>query len=77
MLFAQVKKALGWEPVVPLKDGLALMVEDFAHRLGMSCCCAKLRQAGDLPFCSCPYSVLAAGVPVKKSPQETLSPRKS
>ena len=30
----QVKKTLGWEPVVPLKEGLALMVEDFAHRLG-------------------------------------------
>lgn len=30
----QVKSTLGWEPVVPLKEGLALMIEDFAHRLG-------------------------------------------
>lgn len=30
---AQVKKTLGWEPIVPLKEGLALMVEDFAQRL--------------------------------------------
>lgn len=30
----KVKKALGWEPVVPLKEGLALMVDDFATRLG-------------------------------------------
>lgn len=29
----QVKQTLGWEPVVPLKEGLALMVEDFARRL--------------------------------------------
>lgn len=36
----QVKKTLGWEPVVPLKEGLALMVEDFAHRLGQ--CTASL-----------------------------------
>lgn len=34
MFVDQVKKTLGWEPVVPLKEGLALMVEDFAHRLG-------------------------------------------
>ncbi|KAL3139472.1 UDP-glucuronic acid decarboxylase 2 [Trebouxia sp. C0009 RCD-2024] len=32
---SKVKKALGWEPVVPLKEGLALMVEDFANRLGV------------------------------------------
>lgn len=38
----QVKKTLGWEPVVPLKEGLALMVEDFAHRLGQ--CTASLLQ---------------------------------
>lgn len=38
----QVKKTLGWEPVVPLKDGLALMVEDFAYRLGKSCCGSEL-----------------------------------
>lgn len=36
----QVKKTLGWEPVVPLKEGLALMVEDFARRLGQ--CTASL-----------------------------------
>ena len=40
--FIQVKKTLGWEPVVPLKEGLALMVEDFAHRLGQ--CTASLLQ---------------------------------
>ena len=34
MFVDQVKKTLGWEPVVPLREGLALMVEDFAHRLG-------------------------------------------
>eukprot|EP00891_Asterochloris_glomerata_P001269 jgi/Astpho2/1269/e_gw1.00023.65.1_t len=30
----KVKKALGWEPKVSLREGLALMVEDFAKRLG-------------------------------------------
>ena len=29
----QIKTALGWEPVVTLKEGLALMVEDFSQRL--------------------------------------------
>lgn len=33
-----MKRALGWEPVVPLKEGLALMVEDFANRLGKTGC---------------------------------------
>ena len=31
---AQVKKALGWEPKVPLREGLARMVDDFTKRCG-------------------------------------------
>lgn len=34
-LLVQIQKHLGWTPVVPLQEGLALMVEDFAHRLGV------------------------------------------
>ena len=30
----QVKKALGWEPKVPLREGLARMVDDFTKRCG-------------------------------------------
>lgn len=29
----QVKKLLGWEPKVQLREGLASMVDDFKHRL--------------------------------------------
>ena len=42
---AQVKEALGWEPKVPLREGLARMVDDFTKRCGAvllaalrSCC---------------------------------------
>ncbi|KAJ9510081.1 hypothetical protein QJQ45_015547 [Haematococcus lacustris] len=31
----KIKSALGWEPKVVLRDGLALMVEDFKKRLGV------------------------------------------
>ena len=29
----QASKMVGWEPVVPLREGLARMIEDFAARL--------------------------------------------
>ena len=39
MLFAaahaQAKKQLGWEPKVALREGLSMMVNDFAKRLGV------------------------------------------
>jgi nucleoside-diphosphate-sugar epimerase len=31
----KIKAALGWEPKVPLREGLALMVEDFKKRLNV------------------------------------------
>ncbi len=31
----QAKKMLGWEPKVPLREGLSRMVSDFAKRLGV------------------------------------------
>lgn len=31
----KVKTTLGWEPKVPLKEGLAMMVDDFKKRLGV------------------------------------------
>jgi hypothetical protein len=31
----QAKKMLGWEPKVPLREGLSRMVDDFAKRLGV------------------------------------------
>lgn len=31
----KIKKTLGWEPKVALRDGLKMMVEDFARRLGV------------------------------------------
>lgn len=30
----KIRTTLGWEPKVQLKDGLALMVDDFKRRLG-------------------------------------------
>ena len=30
---SKAKAALGWEPVVPLREGLKFMVKDFAARL--------------------------------------------
>ena len=30
---SKAKKALGWEPKVPLREGLKFMVKDFATRL--------------------------------------------
>ena len=33
---AQAKKQLGWEPKVALREGLSMMVDDFAKRLGVS-----------------------------------------
>ena len=47
--FTQVKKTLGWEPVVPLKEGLALMVEDFARRLGQ-CTASLLHTLSNTPI---------------------------
>jgi hypothetical protein len=38
----QVKKALGWEPKVPLRQGLARMVDDFTKR----CAARRARMAG-------------------------------
>lgn len=32
----QAKKKFGWEPKVPLREGLALMVDDFADRLSVN-----------------------------------------
>lgn len=32
-LFVQAKKQFGWEPKVALKQGLALMIDDFSERL--------------------------------------------
>ena len=31
----KVKTTLGWEPVVPLREGLERMVDDFKKRLGV------------------------------------------
>ena len=39
---AQVKKALGWEPKVPLREGLARMVDDFTKRCGAPTQCKSL-----------------------------------
>lgn len=32
----KIKTTLGWEPKVPLRDGLLLMVDDFKKRLGVN-----------------------------------------
>lgn len=32
-LLAQAKQRFGWEPKVPLREGLAMMLDDFAERL--------------------------------------------
>ncbi len=56
-IFVQVKKTLGWEPVVPLKEGLALMVEDFARRLGQ-CTASLLHTLTNTPMlCLCLKSI--------------------
>ena len=32
----KVREALGWSPTIPLRTGLAMMVEDFRKRLGVA-----------------------------------------
>lgn len=34
---ARAREMLGWEPKVPLREGLKEMVEDFRKRLGPEC----------------------------------------
>ena len=45
-----MKKALGWEPKVPLREGLARMVDDFTKRWGAptECNAVSCKPAGML-----------------------------
>ena len=46
---SKIKTTLGWEPTVPLKEGLQNMVDDFTKRLGEDVCEDALKFAGAAP----------------------------